>query len=187
MSRSASTMSTSEPSGLAAPGADVDRAHPDQASFGRELERLTNQFFSAFPGSIAGAGAGAPLSASVPLRAGVAQPPGAPPAIDAGLSAPVAATPNVAPALGPSALALGAGGASPLVTLPPIPGALKQPPLASAPAPKEADLRTAPAMFAENLASTPLALATHPEPGSSPLSGSPGSAGTPYFLELAGP
>jgi cysteine desulfurase/selenocysteine lyase len=178
-------MSTSELPGLAAPGADVDPAHADHASFGRELERLANQFFSAFPGQPPGQFPGP--GASAPLAPGVPQPPGAPPAIETALAAPVGATPSVAPAFGPSALAVGAGGASPLVTVPPVPGVLKQPPLVTAPPPKEADLRTAPAMFAESIGTSPLALATHPDAASVPLSGPPGAGSTPYFLELAGP
>jgi cysteine desulfurase/selenocysteine lyase len=63
---------------------------------------------------------------------------------------------------------------------------LKQPPLTVAPAPKESDLRTIPAMVAETLGTTPLALANHPDGSSVPLSGSAGAAPVPYFLEIAG-
>jgi cysteine desulfurase/selenocysteine lyase len=87
-----------------------------------------------------------------------------------------AVTPNHAL---PSALAVGAGGASPAVTAPPIPGALHRPPLAATPMPKESDLRNLPAMFADPLGTTPIALAREPS------SHSP-SASTPYFLDLAG-
>src|SRR5271165_2849505 len=52
---------------------------------------------------------------------------------------PGAPAPVAPPAVGPNALAMGAGGASPAVTLPPIPGAIKQPPVTTAPAPKESD------------------------------------------------
>ena len=87
-----------------------------------------------------------------------------------------AVTPNHAL---PSALAVGAGGASPAVTAPPIPGPMHRPPLAATPPPKESDLRNLPAMFAEPLGTTPIALAREPSSHSS-------SASTPYFLEIAG-
>jgi cysteine desulfurase/selenocysteine lyase len=52
-----------------------------------------------------------------------------------------------------------------------------RPPLAANPIPKESDLRTLPAMFADTLGTTPLALAMGTQdPGAS----------TPYFLDLAG-
>ncbi len=78
---------------------------------------------------------------------------------------------------GPSALAVGAGGASPSVTLPPVPGPLKQPPLVTAPPPKEADFRAIPTQLSEQFGSpSPIALASSPT----------ASASTPYFMELAG-
>jgi cysteine desulfurase/selenocysteine lyase len=72
---------------------------------------------------------------------------------------------------------MGAGGASPsVVTLPPIPGPLKQPPVATAPAPKESDLRSLGAMLSDTLGTSPVALAqSAPSPDASP-----------YFLQLAG-
>jgi len=183
------------------PGAPPSPAEAGPShAFARELERLANQFFSAAPGHFSGSlsaeqlpgtqlpGAQLPgPGASSPVTPGaLTQPPGAPAAIDAGLAPPAGAVPSVAPRFGPNALAVGAGGASPLVTLPPVPGALKQPPLMTAPAPKESDLRTIPAMVAETLGTTPVALASHPDGFSVPLSGSAGSSPTPYFLELAG-
>jgi cysteine desulfurase/selenocysteine lyase len=77
---------------------------------------------------------------------------------------------------------VGSGGASPALTLPPVPGPLKQPPLSVAPAPKESDLRALPAMLSDSLgAPSPLALvsALQNAGGSEP-------APAPYFLELAG-
>jgi cysteine desulfurase/selenocysteine lyase len=76
---------------------------------------------------------------------------------------------------GPSAL--GFGGASPAVTLPPVPGPLKTPPLTTAPPPKEADLRAIPTLLSENFG-TPsvIALASSPQASDS----------TPYFMDLAG-
>ncbi len=73
----------------------------------------------------------------------------------------------------------GLGGASPAVTAPPIPGVAHRAPLAASPIPDEADLRTAPAMFADTLGTTPLALARAPEPVGSPEA-------QPYFLTIAG-
>jgi cysteine desulfurase/selenocysteine lyase len=66
-------------------------------------------------------------------------------------------------------------------SLPPFPGFVAQPPVASAPPPKESDLRTLPALVAENVGTTPLGLAG----AGGPVPGSDGS--TPYFLSLAGP
>ena len=169
-------MTTSEASQLAEPDADPAR-------FALELERLANQFFSALPGPSAGQLPGAEASSLV--TPGIAQPPGAPAALDRAQAPSHTAVPPVAPSPGPSALAVGAGGASPAVNGPPIPGMFKQPPIASAPLPKESDLRTLPAMFAETLGTTPVALAAHPDGANVPLSGPPGA--TPYFLELAGP
>ena len=123
--------------------------------------------------------------ASSLLTPGVPQPPGAPAAIDLAHAPSHTTVPPVAPSPGPNALAVGAGGASPAVSAPPIPGVLKQPPLASAPLPKESDLRSLPAMFAETLGTTPVALATQMGGSNLRLSDPPGA--TPYFLELAGP
>ncbi|MFO0663341.1 MAG: family 2A encapsulin nanocompartment cargo protein cysteine desulfurase [Polyangiaceae bacterium] len=64
---------------------------------------------------------------------------------------------------------------------PPMPGAMHTPPLAAAPMPKESDLRNAPALFAEPLGTTPLALHLAREPGNLGGDGS-----VPYFLALAG-
>src|SRR5580704_9955344 len=84
---------------------------------------------------------------------------------------------SLPPNLGPSALGLGAGGASPLVTLPPVPGPLKQSPLVNAPPPKEADFRAIPTQLSEQFGSpSPIALASSPT----------ASTSTPYFMELAG-
>jgi cysteine desulfurase / selenocysteine lyase len=84
---------------------------------------------------------------------------------------------TVAPRLGPSALNVGGGGASPAVTAPPVPGPLKQPPLAVAPLPKESDLRALPAMLSDTLALSPVALATTPDLA---------NTDPPYFLAGAG-
>jgi cysteine desulfurase / selenocysteine lyase len=78
---------------------------------------------------------------------------------------------------GPSALAVGAGGASPAVVLPPVPGPLVQPPVANAPAPSESYLRSAPGAVLDGFGiGSPLAFAAA-QP----------SSDTPYFLGLAGP
>jgi cysteine desulfurase/selenocysteine lyase len=82
------------------------------------------------------------------------------------------------PHVGPNALAVGAGGASPAVTLPPVPGALKSPPLATAPAPKEGDLRGLPTTLSD---ASGLSL---PFGATSDAAGEPGDV--PYYLLLAG-
>jgi cysteine desulfurase / selenocysteine lyase len=90
----------------------------------------------------------------------------------AGVAAPALAHPL------PNALAVGAGGASPAVVVPPVPGPLQHPPPASSPLPTEHQLQgmAAQAPGALGLGPLPLALA-----GEAPVSS------TPYFLELAGP
>ena len=81
------------------------------------------------------------------------------------------------PQAGPSAGSVGAGGVSAGQTSPPAPGWLQQPPLPSAPPPRESEVRnvftTVPQAF--GLPSLPLALATA------------APSDTAYFLELAGP
>jgi cysteine desulfurase / selenocysteine lyase len=78
---------------------------------------------------------------------------------------------------GPSAAAPGAGGVSPSVGLPPVPGALQTPPLANAPLPRESELRTAPNTLAQGVGLPPPVLAAAPV--------TPPDA-TPYFLSVAG-
>jgi cysteine desulfurase/selenocysteine lyase len=79
--------------------------------------------------------------------------------------------------VGPNAANVGAGGASPAVMLPPVPGFVQTPPLASAPAPKESDLRAIPTLLSEQLAlPSPIAVAT----------AQGADAPRPYFLDLAG-
>ncbi|HKO90199.1 MAG TPA: family 2A encapsulin nanocompartment cargo protein cysteine desulfurase [Polyangiaceae bacterium] len=146
-------MSTSDPLSQAPTPQGLDVS---PANFAQDLQRWANQFFSGVPGPGLDAPSGVPSGAAAPAP---------PPAV------------SVAPAVGPSALAMGAGGASPAVSAPPIPGVLKAPPLSTSPVPKESDLRTAPAMFAENLGTTPLALAGPAEPVEQDSS---------YFLGLAG-
>ena len=171
----AATMSTNEgmpaspPSGPDGEAADVAAA----TAIGQALQRLASEFFSGTQAGglspLSGTAIGAPIdlpTSLVPASAGAGTP-----AVAAAI--PMFAAPNP----GPSALAVGAGGASPSVTLPPVPGLLKQPPLVTAPAPKEADLRAIPTQVSEQFGSpSPIALAGSPLP----------SASTPYFLELAG-
>jgi cysteine desulfurase/selenocysteine lyase len=83
-----------------------------------------------------------------------------------------------APHPGPSAMAPGLSGMSTAQSAPPTPGFLSSPPIASAPPPKEADLRSIGALLAEPLHTQPvrLAEAAHvPQPDNAP-----------YFLALAG-
>jgi len=152
--------------GKAARGPTLEEA----GALGREIERLANQFL-AVPGPAVDAPLALTPGGSVP-PAGTWTPP-------AGTPAPAPAT--APPAWGPSALAVGAGGASPAVALPPVPGPIKQPPLPMAPPPRESDLRVIPGMLSDALGvaspvATATAMATGPEP----------AARSPYFLEIAG-
>jgi cysteine desulfurase/selenocysteine lyase len=86
------------------------------------------------------------------------------------------------PHIGPSATDVGAGGVSSALTLPPFPGFVHQPPIASAPPPKESDVRTVPAIFSESLGfSSPLVFA-----GAYPAAEATPSAAPLYFLTIAG-
>lgn len=89
----------------------------DAQAMAGEIERLANQFFSA----------------GVP---GPAMEPTSPALGAAAVSAPGAIAP---PSALPYAMNVGAGGASPAVVLPPIPGPAHRMPLAATPPPKEAD------------------------------------------------
>ena len=146
-------MSTSD---LPAPGLTTPGSPGDDVALalGKQIEQLANQYFAGVPG---------PALDAPPVIA---------PSPPVGSPVPIA-PPNPLP----SALAVGGGGASPAVTAPPVPGIVHRPPLAASPIPKESDLRTLPAMFADTLGTTPLALAM----GTS----NPGHS-TPYFLDLAG-
>jgi cysteine desulfurase/selenocysteine lyase len=138
------------------------------------IQRLADEFFPRSPvgasSLIPGMAMGTPLDLPTSLVSSSTEMATQP------LSPAVAGT-SVPSNPGPSAIAVGAGGASPLVTLPPVPGPLKQPPLATAPLPKEADLRAIPTQLSEQFGSpSPIALASSPT----------ASASTPYFLDLAG-
>ncbi len=126
----------------------------DAAGLAKEIERLANEFFAGVPGpALEATSPVAPLSAA---------------------SAPAALVP---PNVGPNAIHVGAGGASPVVMLPPVPGPVHRPPLAATPPPKESDMRALPTLLSENLG-TPSAIAL--------ASAGPADAPKPYFLELAG-
>ena len=136
-----------------------------------EIERLANEMFKGVPG----AAMNGPTAASAAPVAGLPTP-GAPQD-----PSPVAAAstfaPLVPPHVGPNAANVGAGGASPLVMLPPVPGFVHRPPLAATPAPKESDLRALPTLLSDNLGlPSPIALASGHDPNQS----------TPYFMSLAG-
>jgi cysteine desulfurase / selenocysteine lyase len=78
---------------------------------------------------------------------------------------------------GPSAFNVGGGGlAATAPEHPPTPGHLQSLPVASAPLPKESDLRTVPAAFSSLTGIPPLALVRTPE----------GAGASPYFLDIAG-
>jgi cysteine desulfurase / selenocysteine lyase len=126
----------------------------DPAGLAKEIERLANAYFAGGSGPALGGASVAPLPGAAGLP-GVSSPPN----------------------FGPSALNVGAGGASPAVTLPPIPGPMHRLPLAATPAPKESDMRAFPTVLSENLG-TPSAIALASVPA--------GDAPQPYFLEIAG-
>jgi cysteine desulfurase/selenocysteine lyase len=121
----------------------------------REIERLAKQFFG---------GPSAPGGIDVP----------APPVPS---DAPPLASP---PHFGPSALAVGTGGFSPALAAPPVPGPIKQPPLAVAPPPKESDLRALPTLVSDQLG-WPMGARVETPPELPQ-----GAGGVPYFLEIAG-
>jgi cysteine desulfurase/selenocysteine lyase len=128
-------------------------------AFAAELARLANAMFQNGGENPALAGVGpsspGPLPAAGPLP-GIASPPNP----------------------GPSALAPGAFGVSTAQSGPPTPGMLSTPPLASAPPPKEGDLRSGAALLADPLHTQPVRLAELPHAGP--------SDSTPYYLTLAG-
>jgi len=168
-------MSTSErtrapnPSPAGAQAADVDVAQ----AMARELQRLANEIFS---GGLTPEPA-PPAVVSPPESLAPIAPSGA--ESDAARVGPISVVPTdgrgpvVPPRFGPSALSPGAGGMSTALTAPPIPGPIKQPPLAVAPPPKETDLRVVPAILSEGLGiSSPVPLA----------GGSEAIAAQPYFL-----
>ncbi len=136
----------------------------DAADLGKQIERLANEYFAGVPGPALNVGAPAAAPGTAIGAAGANAP--VPPIM-----------PVVPPALGPHALNVGAGGGSPAVTFPPVPGVLHRPPLAAAPPPKESDFRAIPTLLAENVGTpSPVALA----------STTGGETPSPYFLELAG-
>src|SRR6266700_3084804 len=175
-------MTTSEPGPTPTSVASVAApADPSGASLASELERLANQVLAQLPGAateprgmVPLGGAPGPSASFLSLG---------PPA-GAAAPSPVSAAPRLTapPHISPTATELGAGGGSSAQTVPPFPGAPHQPPISSAPPPKESDLRTVPALFSESLGfSSPLVLAgAHP-----PMDATP-SGTTPYFIELAG-
>ena len=147
-------------SGAALPGAALPGGSDVGAVLGSMVEQLANQYFAGVPGPA--------------LSLNLNDVPGAPVAM-AGAPGPVAPPSGVFP----SATSLGALGVSPgSGWVPPAPGFMQSPPIASGPLPDEADLRTAPAMLSEGIGfASPVALARGLEP-------SPEAA--PYFMELAG-
>ncbi len=173
---SAVTMSTSDPrdAALRSPdGADGGAA----LALGQEIERLANLYFAGPSGAAVSPDASGPSSPLGPSTAVPAATATAPGTSFVGrfpfVGAPGPVTP---PHIGPNAMAVGAGGASPAVGLPPVPGPVKQPPLAVSPPPKESDLRAFPTVFSENLGlPSPLVAAGAREPASQP-----------YFLDIAG-
>ena len=137
-------MSTTE---LESTSIAVDEASAsDPAGLTGAIAQLANQLFSALPTP-------APeLPWTLARAAAPTQPPTTfVPAVSPTTGA-LQGSPGVTapPHFGPSALALGPG-ASPAVSFPPTPGPLQTPPLASAPPPKESDLRAVPTLFADQI------------------------------------
>ncbi len=164
---------------LAWNGGEVGAPAPD-ANFAAELARLANQVLAQLPAG--GLGGGLPMAAP---PSGVSPPPaGAVPGAEAFSASLVpfahAPRPSAPPHRGPSALAVGAGGVSGSQSAPPTPGAAHALPIASAPPPKESDLRTVPAIFSEVFGLSAPALAG--PPAGTDAGGVPGF----YFLEAAG-
>ncbi len=142
---------------LASSGGQAEAPAGD-AGFAAELTRLANQVLSQLPG--AGL-AGGPATATAP--SGLASGP---------------------QRLGPSALSFGAGGVSSSQTAPPTPGFAQALPIASAPPPKESDLRTAPALFSETFGfSAPLTPVT---PAVATTGADSGAVPRFYFLDAVG-
>jgi cysteine desulfurase / selenocysteine lyase len=139
----------------------------DAASLATAIERLANEYFA--------------LTPAVPSSPGVASPQPIP---SPGADAPVAPARG-----GPNAAYVGAGGASPAVLLPPVPGPVARPPLASSPPPKESDLRAIPTLFSEafGLPSVVALASGAPTPDAIGGPWAQERSGQPYFLALAGP
>ncbi|MFM2415989.1 MAG: hypothetical protein RL385_712, partial [Pseudomonadota bacterium] len=126
--------------------------YTDPFAFARELASMANALF----------GQGALPSPEV-------APSGAPAVPEAG--------PGLPPRMGPSALAVGAGGASPAVSVPPIPGYAKALPPVETPFPRESDLRSVAGAAGEHLfdgATIPLVQSVDAGP----------TTDLPYFLSL---
>jgi cysteine desulfurase/selenocysteine lyase len=167
-------------------------------SIAAEVARLANQIFADFPrASLLGSDAGTPdITAANSAAAGVGSgSPGAAVAPIPGATAPGSWVPFVGPTpfsappapltqpfdFGPSAFPPGASGASSSLTLPPVPGPASALPVASAPPPKEPDLRNLPALFSGTLGfSTPISIVQASSPTEE-------TGNRPYFIEdLAG-
>ena len=134
-----------------------------------ELTRLTAELFARLPGPPAAVAVPQGLPTAAPGLPAVS-----PVLVPLGEAARVAAPPNP----GPSALAVGAGGVSGAQNAPPTPGFLQAPPVASAPPPRESDLRNIPTTVSQAFGLPSPVLATASAPASLP---------GPYFLDLAGP
>ena len=118
----AATMTTSDKGAPAAAPADAELA----LAMAKEIERLANGFFASGPPNDLGRLAGPVMNEAAPEAASTV------------VSSPGAVAP---PRMGPHALNVGAGGVTPSMTAPPIPGQLHRPTLAAAPPPTEKDLR----------------------------------------------
>jgi cysteine desulfurase/selenocysteine lyase len=155
-------MNTSDPSGGSNPPNGFD-----------ELARVAAEMFRQLPGGLPGAGSNLPTGAPAGITDLRLPTPPSPVLLQAAAPAPLPP-----PGLGPAAASVGAGGVSTSQAAPPTPGFLQQPPLASAPPPRESDLRNV-------LVSGPASVGA---PSSLLLPQLPAApSGVPYFMEIAGP
>jgi cysteine desulfurase/selenocysteine lyase len=150
---------------------------PQESLLATQIAELANALFKGSalqhggPLDVSGVAATPPTALPVHALA----PAGAPAVVPASPAASFA-VPAPPPGIGPNAAHLGAGGVSSAQSLPPVPGFLHTPPLASAPAPKASDLRSIPTQLAEQFGTpSPIALAS-----------GDASAPTPYYLGIAG-
>jgi cysteine desulfurase / selenocysteine lyase len=154
------------------PGAPSDGPTPQESMLASQIAALANQLFAG-QGPLDVSGVAATPPTALPVHA--LAPGGAPALVPAGPSSGFA-PPMPPPNVGPNAAHLGAGGVSSGQSLPPVPGFLHTPPLASAPAPKASDLRSIPTQLAEQLGTpSPIALASGDT-----------QAASPYYLGIAG-
>ncbi|HET9958699.1 MAG TPA: family 2A encapsulin nanocompartment cargo protein cysteine desulfurase [Polyangiaceae bacterium] len=163
-------------SGVSAPPSATDSGAGEALT--HEIARLANQFFGqALPPPANPADPTSPVAAapvgSAPIISAAPRVNAVHPTSLVGTAQPSPVSPPSR--IAPSAFSTGAGGLSTAATLPPTPGALIAPPLASAPPPRESDLRGGLNSALDAIGIPNLAL----------FDSSP-SSDTPYYLQHAG-